>query len=66
MECARTGHMRAMVLYGWGGSDISVCPCVTRLIAFALNPSSGGFSMPSRNFENRTLYHGDNLDFLRG
>ena len=22
--------------------------------------------MPSRNFENRTLYHGDNLDFLRG
>ena len=22
--------------------------------------------MPQRNFENRTLYHGDNLDFLRG
>ena len=22
--------------------------------------------MPNRNFENRTLYHGDNLDFLRG
>ena len=22
--------------------------------------------MPDRNFENRTLYHGDNLDFLRG
>ena len=22
--------------------------------------------MPERNFENRTLYHGDNLDFLRG
>jgi DNA modification methylase len=22
--------------------------------------------MPERNFANRTLYHGDNLDFLRG
>ena len=22
--------------------------------------------MPERNFENRTLYHGDNLDFLKG
>ncbi len=22
--------------------------------------------MPDRNFANRTLYHGDNLDFLRG
>ena len=22
--------------------------------------------MPTRNFANRTLYHGDNLDFLRG
>ena len=59
--------MRAMVLFGGCSGDIFRLPLRDAADSICSESQQwGGFFMPSRNFENRTLYHGDNLPFLRG
>ncbi|MYD48694.1 MAG: hypothetical protein F4W95_09450 [Chloroflexi bacterium] len=58
--------MRAIRLQGRPVSDTFRLPLRDGADSICSECQQWGFSVAERNFENRTLYHGDNLPFLRG